>query len=82
MTTRAMPTFSFHLANITTADAIWLGQVCQLFADPAARHHLDRLRSGSLKLMYGPRGDLTLLAPVSTIPPDKTVQPNTEIRRK
>ena len=77
-----MPTFSFHLANITAADALWLGQLCQLFADPAARDHLHRLRSGSLKLMYGPRGDLTLLAPVSTLPPVKTVQPNTEPRRK
>jgi hypothetical protein len=62
-----MPEFSFHLANISTADAIWLGQVCALFSDPAAASRLADFRAGRLKLMYGPQGALTLLAPVTTV---------------
>lgn len=51
---------SFHLANLTAADALWFGELVALFADPARKNELDALRQGRLMLRRAGRSLVTV----------------------
>lgn len=50
-----------EVANMRPDDARFLSDVIRLYCDPLHATKLDALRSGSLRICYGPQGRLDLI---------------------
>lgn len=49
-------TISFHVTNLTAADAQFLSQVIGVFCDPKQADQAKRVRAGDCLIQYGPEG--------------------------